>query len=199
LNQISAKVAPTKSSGGLGKIVKSKFTWLIAGGVGLFVVFAVLGAVLSAGKGDTKADTVWLQARLDSISQVISEYQPKVKSSGLRSSSASLSTVITNTSSKLTNYLVEKYNYKVGSDKDLATQVKTEQDALLNELFEAKITGTLDRVYAHKMTYEITKLMSEEDSLYAETRDDVLKEILDESYGSLKVLYDSFNNFSEGQ
>lgn len=198
LNQISAKVAPTKSSNGISGILSSKITWLIVGALGLFILLAVVGAVLSAGKGNAKEDASRLQLHLESISEVISEYQPKVKSSGLRSISASLSTVISNTDGKLLNYLTEKYNYKKNADKDLAAEVKTEQDALMNDLFEAKITGNLDRIYAHKMTYEISKFMSEETNLYKETRDDVLKEILNESFGSLETLYDSFNNFSEG-
>lgn len=198
LNQISAKVAPTKSSNGISGILSSKITWLIVGALGLFILLAIVGAVLSAGKGNAKEDASRLQLHLESISEVISEYQPKVKSSGLRSISASLSTVISNTDGKLLNYLTEKYNYKKNADKDLATEVKTEQDALMNDLFEAKITGNLDRIYAHKMTYEISKFMSEETNLYKETRDDVLKEILNESFGSLETLYDSFNNFSEG-
>ena len=198
LNQISAKVAPTKSSNGISGILSSKITWLIVGALGLFILLAVVGAVLSAGKGNAKEDASRLQLHLESTSEVISEYQPKVKSSGLRSISASLSTVISNTDGKLLNYLTEKYDYKKNADKDLAAEVKTEQDALMNDLFEAKITGNLDRIYAHKMAYEISKFMSEETNLYKETRDDVLKEILNESIGSLETLYDSFNNFSEG-
>ena len=198
LNQISAKPASAKSSKGISGILGSKITWLIAGALGLFILFAIVGAVLNAGKGNVKEDAIWLQLHLESVSEVISEYQPKVKSSGLRSSSASLSTVISNTENKLLNYLTEKYDYKKNKDKDLATEVKTEQDALMNDLFEAKITGNLDRIYAHKMAYEITKFMSEESNLHKETRDDVLKDILNESYGSLETLYDSFNNFSEG-
>ena len=197
LNQISAKPVPAKSSSGIGGILNSKITWLVVGALGLFILLAIVGGVLNAGKGDTKEDAVWLQLHLDSVSQVITEYQPKVRSSGLRSSSASLSTVLTNTNTKLSSYLEEKYG-KSSSNKTLAEQMKTEQDGLMNELFEAKITGSLDRIYAHKMAYEITKFMAEEDKLYSETRDDALKGILDESYGSLETLYDSFNNFSEG-
>lgn len=198
LNQISAKPETAKPSKGAGDFFSSKVVWLLVGAAGLLILFAIIGAVLNAGKGDIEEDLVWLQLHLESTADVISEYQPKVKSSGLRSNSASLSTVITNTDSKITQYLTEKYTDKKGSDKALTEQIKTEQDALLQELFEAKITGVLDRIYAHKMAYEISKFMSEETKIYNETGDDALKEILDESYGSLEKLYDNFNNFSEG-
>lgn len=199
LNQISMKPeAAQPNKKGIGGLLGSKVTWFLVGAVGLFIVFAIIGAVLSANKGSTKEDTIWLQLHLSSASEVISEYQPLVKSSVLRSNSASLSTVITDTNSKITKYLTEKYSYKVGSDKDLAEQIKTEQDAVSQELFEAKITGVLDRIYAHKMAYEISKLLAEETKIYNETGDDALKEIVGGSYNSLKNLYNNFNDFSEG-
>jgi hypothetical protein len=48
------------------------------------------------------------------------------------------------------------------------------------------------------MAYEITVLMNEEMKVYNESRNDALRGIIDESYNSLKKLYDNFNNFSEG-
>ena len=199
LNQISMKPeAAQPNKKGIGGLLSSKITWFLVGAVGLFIVFAVIGAVLGANKGHAKEDTIWLQLHLSSVADVISDYQPLVKSSDLRSNSASLSTVISDTNGKITNYLTEKYSYKVGSDKDLAEQMKTEQDALSQELFEAKITGVLDRMYAHKMAYEISKFMTEETKIYNETGDDTLKEILDGSYNSLENLYNNFNDFSEG-
>ena len=199
LNQISMKPeAAQPNKKGIGGLLSSKITWFLVGAVGLFIVFAVIGAVLGANKGYAKEDTIWLQLHLSSVAEVISDYQPLVKSSDLRSNSASLSTVISDTNGKITNYLTEKYSYKVGSDKDLAEQMKTEQDALSQELFEAKITGVLDRMYAHKMAYEISKFMTEETKIYNETGDDTLKEILDGSYNSLENLYNNFNDFSEG-
>ncbi|MBR3115875.1 hypothetical protein IKF30_01455 [Candidatus Saccharibacteria bacterium] len=198
LDQISAKPVVEKNGGGLGGILKSKYTWIIVGGIVLFILFAIIGTILSSTKGDVKGDAINLQVRLDSTAEVISEYQPKVKSSALRSSSASLSTVIANTNNKLTSYLSEKYEYKKGSDKKLVEQMKTEQDGLMNELYEAKITGVLDRTYAHKMAFEISKILAEEAMLRKESRDDNLNSIIDESYGSLENLYEDFNNFSEG-
>ena len=198
LNQISTKPVAKKDAGGISGLLKSKIVWLIVGALGLFILFAILGAVLSSNKGDMKSDLVRFQLHLENTSNVISEYQSKVKSSTLRSHSASLSTVLENTHSKITNYLAEKYNMKKNENKKLAEQMKTEQDALMNELFEAKITGVLDRTYAHKMAYEISLFLTEEAKILKVSKDDVLNDIINESYNSLKILYDNFNNFSEG-
>ncbi len=198
LNQISAKSAPVKLKSKTNGILSSKITWFLVGAVGVFILLAIIGLILNAGKGDLVNDITRLQLHLQSTSEVISEYQPKVKSSLLRSHSASLDTVLTNTSSELTNYIKDSHEKNKEAEKNIAEQIKTEQDALLNELFEAKITGILDRIYAHKMAYEITMLMNEEMKVYNESRNDALKDIMDESYNSLKKLYDNFNNFSEG-
>lgn len=200
LNQISVKPVSNVSKSGLDKILSSKLTWIIGGSVLLFILIAIIGAVLSSGKGSLESEIIELQLRIDSTIEVISEYQPKVKSSSLRSSSASLSTVFANTSNKLTNYLTDKYNYKQNSkdNKTIAEQIKTEQDGLMNELFEAKITGVLDRTYAQKMAFEISKILTEENNVSKKSKDDELNAILSESYGSLENLYDNLNSFSDG-
>lgn len=200
LNQISVKPVSNVPKSGLDKILSSKLTWIIGGSVILFILIAIIGAVLSSGKGSLESEIIELQLRIDSTIEVISEYQPKVKSSSLRSSSASLSTVFANTSNKLTNYLTDKYNYKQNSkdNKAIAEQIKTEQDGLMNELFEAKITGVLDRTYAQKMAFEISKILTEENNVSKKSKDDELNAILSESYGSLENLYDNLNSFSDG-
>ena len=166
--------------------------------MGLFILLAIIGAVLGSGKGSTQKNVTQLKLHADSIVSVIGTYQPNVKSSNLRSSSASLKSVLSNTSVKLDGYMATKYGKSDSkSDKNLAEQAKTEEDALLAELFEAKINGILDRIYAHKMAYEITKVMNEESQVYNSTSDDTLKEIVTESYNSLENLYNEFNDFSE--
>ena len=58
LNQISMKPeAAQPNKKGIGGLLSSKITWFLVGAVGLFIVFAIIGAVLSANKGSTKEDT----------------------------------------------------------------------------------------------------------------------------------------------
>ena len=109
-----------------------------------------------------------------------------------------MNSILADTSSKLNTYIAEKYGDKaVGNAKNLAEEAKTTEDALESELFEAKINGILDRVYAHKMAYEISVFLSEEGKLYNSTKDENLQSILADSYNSLENLYSNFNDFSE--
>ena len=158
----------------------------------------ILGAIINGSKGDEKELNYKLKLHIDNTAKVIQNYQPLVKSSVLRSSSASLSSILSNTSRELNDYLVEKYNFKDKDvDKKIVEVATAKKDELETELFEAKINGILDRIYAHKMTYEISSIMSEEAKLINSSKNAGLKDLLTTSYQSLDNLYRNFSEFSE--
>ena len=200
LNQISemSRPAPKSKGKGISGLLSSKFFLVGAIGVVLLIVIIIIGSILGGNKSDNKTLCYDLKLHLDNTAEVIEEYQQYVKSSDLRSSSASLLGVLTNTSRDLTTYLENTYNFK---DKDISKTVVEQADLVkddfLNELFEAKINGILDRIYAHKMAYEISLLTAEESQLYNSSKDESLSELLNTSYESLNNLYDKFNDFSE--
>lgn len=198
LNQISASNRPVKSTGKMGGLLGSKFFIVGAIGLILLIVIIILGAILGGGKGGEQDLSYALKLHVENTAAVIQEYQPNVKSSELRSYSASLYSILSNTDNGLTEYLDQKYNIK---DKDIKSNIveeaTLEKDGLTADLFEAKINGVLDRIYAHKMAYEISLITAEEASLVKITKDEGYKAILTDSYNSLTTLYEKFNNFSE--
>ena len=197
LNQISAATRPVKEPK-TKKILTSKLFIFGMVALVLFILMAIVGAILGGDKDNEKILNYHLKLHLDNTAGVIQEYQTNIKSSDLRSSSSSLNSILTSTSQQLTNYLTEKYAFKDSSiDEKIVEQANLEKDGLESELFEAKINGILDRIYAHKMAYEISVLMSEETKIMDTTKNEALDAILETSYSSLKVLYDNFNSFSE--
>ena len=196
LNQISAENRPVKKA--KSGISGSKF--FVVGMIGLvaLIVIIIIGAILGGNKGGEKNLSFALKLHLDNTASVISSYQSRVKSSNLRSHSASLYSILSNTSRELTDYLTEKYNYQ---EKDIAKNITEEaalsKDGLEADLFEARINGNLDRIYAHKMTYEVSLIMSEEAKLINMTSNASYKDILTKSYNSLNNLYENFSSFSE--
>lgn len=197
LNQISAKAQPVKQTKG-GGILHSKF--FLVGMIGLIVLILiiVLGAILGGNKGGEKTLSIKLELHLSATSDVVKTYQPDVKSSQLRSNSASLKTILLDTDKALKDYLTEKYDYKTSNaDKKLVEKATAEKETLDKTLFEAKINGELDRVFAQKMAYEITIILNEEAKILRATKNSTLQEIINQSYNSLKILYDKFNDFSE--
>jgi len=196
LNQISSTVRPVKPP--RKSILSSKFFMVGLIGAVALIVIIILGAILSGGKSDNKSLSYALKLHLNNTAEVIQTYQPEVKSSDLRSSSASLYSVLTNTERDLTNYLTETYNFK---DKDIpagiVSEADTERDGLESALFEAKINGILDRIYAHQMAHEISLIMAEETKIYSASSNTTLRGLIDTSYNSLENLYNKFNDFSE--
>lgn len=197
LNRISAKPTRAQKS---SSWTSSLFFKITAIGLAAIILIIVFGSILSGVRGREKTRAITLKLHLDSLSTTISEYQPSVKSSALRSHSASLSNIISNTNYDLNNYLVEKYEFKLKSvDKKLIANETAISSVLNNELFEAKINGLLDRVYARKMAHEISLLSARESEIINSTKNSALKDFLTSSYNSLTNLYDKFNDFSEAK
>lgn len=166
----------------------------LIGIVGLIIII-IVGAILKGSGDKVVKRSIALKWHLENTAAVISDYQKNVKSSDLRSSSASLYSILTNTDREITDFFSTKGIEQ--NDKDIIAQANLEKDGLETDLFEAKINGILDRVYALKMAYEISTLMTEETDIYHAASDDNLKKILESSYSSLDTLYGKFNSFSE--
>ena len=196
LNQISASVRPEKKS--KMSFMNSTIFKVIAGAVVAFIVIVIVGAIISGGKAGARDQAISLKLNIDSTLSVISKFQPSVKSSDLRSSSASLYSVLSNTNRELTSFITEQYDYNAkNDDKKFADDVDLERDGLESALFEAKINGVLDQVYANKMAYVISLISTKETSLYNATSNKELQSLLTTSYSSLKNLYDKFSDFQK--
>lgn len=201
LNQISAKpAAKTKATFGKnfpGNLLHSKFFWVGAGGLLALIIIVIIGVALGSGRSDSKDVLYGLILHIDNTSEIIGDYQSDLKSSDLRGYSANLSSILSSTSSGLTNYATEQYKFK---KKDVKKSITEDEDAakaeLNNELFEAKINGILDRVYAQKMAYEISIITARESQLLDSTSNQTLTDILSSSYESLANLYAKFNEFT---
>ena len=169
-------------------------------GVILLVVIMIVGAILGGSRTNEKELAYKLKLHIDNTSAVISEYQPSVNSSDLRSNSASLLSILANTNRDLTAYLTDAYSYKSGSEGEtLINDAKLNADGLRAVLFNAKINGILDRIYASQVAYEVSLIMNEESKIYNKTNKDNLKNILSSSYSSLENLYNAFKSFSEAK
>ena len=195
LDQISREARPkAPSRKGIMGILTSKYTMWGAIAVALLIIIMLFGSMLSGGVS-MQDRCIGLKLRLDQTNEVITGYQQYVKSSSLRSISASLKGIFTNTSTQLGNFMTATYGTE--TDESIMEEARLNAEALSNELFEAKINGLLDRTYAHKMTLEIYSVMSEEMGIINSTDEAALKELLTSSHDSLNNLYTQFNDFSE--
>ena len=201
LNQISASVRPYKQP--KSGLLSSPIAKVIVGGLVALILIIILGSILGGGKSAILKKGTSLKYSIEGTLEVISKYQPNIKSSDLRSDSASLYTVLKNTDRDLTDYLVAKQKFQDGGKKEdvFYTKLRNEamqgRDVLSNELFEAKINGVLDKVYAYRMAYEISSIMARLGDIYELSKDNELQSLLATSINSLDNLYNKFNDFSE--
>ncbi len=196
LEQISSSVRPEKKPT-KGFLSSTLFKVIIGGIVG-FIIIAIVGMALGDKTVSVQDEALELNLYIDSTTGAISKYQPSLKSSALRSYSASLNSVLSNTTREVETFLENTYGRdKSRPDKTMEEDEKLHADGLDTDLFEAKINGILDRIFAHKMAYEITMIMSRESDIYDRVSDGNLRTALDSSYNSLTNLYEQFNNFSE--
>ena len=194
LKQISQTVRPEKKS---MRWMSSPIFKVAVGGIIAFIVIMIVGSILTSGGTSLKNQTISLKLHIENTISVISNYKNNLKSSNLRSSSVSLSSVLSDTNRRLEEYTENKDSKKDSEIKKLEEEAAVYKDELENDLFEAKINGILDRIFAHKMALEISLITAEESSIYDATGDGSLQSVLVTSYNSLNNLYDDFNNFSE--
>lgn len=202
LDQISAGVRPAGPKSGLMKIISSKYFKWGAIALAVLIVIIIFGSILG-NKPSMKNKLFSFNLHLAGDIEMIDTYQPSVKSSKLRSISASLRGIFSNTYSQLDAYVAQvfaiddKVIEKSKELQDLIEEADLYKAELDNDLFAAKINGLLDRTYAHKMALEIYSILSEENGIIKTADDANLKSILDSNQASLENLYNEFNNFSE--
>ena len=199
LNQISQGVSkPAAQSGGfLDK--KMKIVLGVLGGVIVFfiIVMAALGSSSTQEKTDL-TEIGRLNWRSNELIKVINTYNGALNHSSLRSSGASLSTLLTEISATTQKYLQDSAT----EDEAATTATPTSSDTqiiqnLNTSLTKAKLNGLLDRTYANEMYYQIRWLIALEESVTKKSNDEVLKKYLGSSTESLTRLQDAFYKFSE--
>ncbi|MBQ1528579.1 hypothetical protein IIZ77_02960 [Candidatus Saccharibacteria bacterium] len=193
LNQISAGVnQQPKPTGFFDKKMKIVFG-ILAGVLILFIILLAAGGSSKAPEVTATSELNRLYTRSNELIKTVSTYNGSVRSSSLRSTGTSLSTLLTELSSTSASYLGDA---KVDDADPDDAQNLTE---LNNTLEKARLNGILDRNYAHEMDYQIRYLLIIEDSVREKTTDANLKSYLTSSAESLSRLGDTFNNFSESK
>ena len=194
LEQISRVNRPARNPSKLQKILSSKFFIVGAVGLVLFIIIMIIGAALG-NKGDETSSLYSLKLRIDYADTAIVNYRPYLSSSELDSSSVSLEGVLATTSRDIGVYLGAVNIEKDSALNRIAQDAAAENGTMVNELSRAQTNGVLDRVYANRMTNEMTLIMNAEASLINSTKNSGLENVLRQSYESLKNLYNKFSDF----
>lgn len=195
LNQISAGVQkPAASSGFFDKKMKP-IVGIFAGVILLLIVLAIALGSSSTPEVTAPSELSRLYVRAEELTKTINTYNGSVRSSSLRSTGASFSTLLAGITTTSTTYLTN-YGVDPGGATSSAEDTSLITD-LNNSLENARLNGILDRNYASEMYYQIRYLLVIEESIYNKTSDSSLKSYLESSSDSLSRLGNTFYNFSE--
>ena len=194
LEQISASNRPAKSSG-IGDLMSPKLM-LVLGGVAIIAIIIIIVGMLS-GSGTSGVDLISkINVRSDNLIETISTYNKQVKSSELRSITSSLSSVLTETSTKTSELLTSVYKQKKVNEsitKKEATYIEEVNTGLEN----ARLNGLLDRNYVRELTLQTGLLMSMESEALNKIKNDDIKNVLSNSYANLANIYEILSSYSD--
>lgn len=186
LNSISAP-AQTKT-------INPLFLWLGIGG--FLVLIIVLGASLLFGGKETVAERFnAVSYRIESVQDLTKTSSKKIKSSQLLAANGSLSTILNGANAELQqlNPSPSKKPVKLQKDSPLVTEFST----VTAKLEDARLNARFDTSYAREMSYQISKIMSENKVIGDETRSAPLKEYLETLNKDLAGLNKQFAAFNK--
>ena len=202
LEQISADSRKKAGSAGgfFGFNISPRLGKIIIGAFIAAVLIIVIGGIASIAGGSSSErdylDRIYLRA--NNLMTAMSTYNKKVKSSSLRSMGNSLNAVLSETSYNVSTILKENYEATPGKPAKEKILKEEEQDLtdLTDSLENARISGTLDRVYAHNFTYAIDMLLNLESEAINKAKKQNTIDALTTSRTNLDQLYTQFDNFA---
>lgn len=201
LDQIASDTAKTKATTGFfGFNISPRFGKIIIGcfiAAVLIIIIGIIVGIVSGGSSERDyLDRIYL--RTNNLMEAISTYNKKVKSSELRSMGNSLNAVLTETSYNTSKILEEEYDADAGKPKSnkIAEEEEEDKTALMESLENARISGTLDRIYAHNFTYAISMLSNLESDAIKKAKNSDTANTLSSSKANLDKLYSQFDEFN---
>ncbi len=198
LNQISQSTRPAKSPKVTGSISNLSIIKIATGGIVLFFLIMAFGLLLGSLNKKPTNLTKQLYTRTVNLNTTIGTYGSSLKTSQLRAINASLSSVLTNTSKQLSDYLTadnDKDNALIPDDKTLEEETANNL-ALDTSLNNAKLNGLLDRTYDNQIGLQVSLLISMTSELIARNKDSELDNILTTFYSSLNAIHQSIESYS---
>ena len=191
MDQQDPRKEPESSFRGLYRHVKISVKTLdimIIGGI----------ASIAGGSSSEKDYLSRIYLRTNNLMEAITNYNKKVKSSELRSMGNSLNAVLVETNYSVSSILNSEYEVtpaKAASEK-ITKEEDEDKEALMASLEDARISGRLDRIYAHNFTYAISMLSTLEADAIKKAKNTDTANSLTSSKANLDKLYEQFDEFN---
>ena len=187
------QIAP-KTKQGLGGFTRKQVA--LFGGL-LLLAFGTLAAVLlvNGSKPNIDALSQTTVAKTSALTDVSRQSQQNIKSGKLAAINSSLLIQLTGANTELSNAFA-KAGVSTKISKEIAASASNA--TLLQKLNDARLNGTFDSVYSREMSYELTILLINLQSIYKTTGSASLKAYLENTYNNLQPLQKQLAEFNSG-
>lgn len=198
LNQISKSNRTAKTT------KSSSFNWhlvlkLIIGIATILTILTSIVVISNAGSSRNSDLTKQLYTRITNVNKTISTYNPKLKSSQLRSVNYSLSGILTATGAQLEAY-IKSLDSSSKTPLALSSKTATEEELAASNinttLYNAQLNGVLDRIYPTQIHLQVSLMMTMATELVSRDQDPALISIMDNFYTNLSAIEQTLDNYT---
>lgn len=164
---------------------------LLIGGVVLFLLMALFGAL----RGGSSANLPTVAMRLQALQTVADGAKSKIKSNQLRVTNSNLSLYLTNANRDIATPLKNTGADPAKIKPTAAIQADT--DKLTSTLEDARLNAVYDRVYARNMDYQLTTLLLQMAQLKKATGSASTRSFIDTTSANLTTIQTQLSTYTD--
>lgn len=199
LDQIATKGQQQKS---ISSFISPAIIKLLLGAVILIVLIVVLTAVINSsnrGRYDSYSELYLRLSQLTAEDGPIDSNQEKLRSSKLRSNTANFMTIENSFLQKYSS-MASQVGFSTVPNSKVSSAVNSDVGSYTSSLDDAYMNGHLDHTFASETNYQVAILIQLETTVYNDTDNTTLKDLLSANLENLKsyqAIYKEYINNNE--
>jgi hypothetical protein len=199
LDQIATKGQQQKS---ISSFISPAIIKLLLGAVILIVLIVVLTAVINSsnkGRYDSYSELYLRLSQLTAEDGPIDSNQEKLRSSKLRSNTANFMTIENSFLQKYSS-MASQVGFSTVPNSKISSSVSSDIGSYTTSLDDAYMNGHLDHTFASETNYQVAILIQLETTIYNDTDNTTLKDLLSANLENLKsyqAIYKEYINNNE--
>jgi hypothetical protein len=199
LDQIATKGQQQKS---ISSFISPAIIKLLLGAVILIVLIVVLTAVINSsnkGRYDSYSELYLRLSQLTAEDGPIDSIQEKLRSSKLRSNTANFMTIENSFLQKYSS-MASQVGFSTVPNSKISSSVNSDIGSYTSSLDDAYMNGHLDHTFASETNYQVAILIQLETTIYNDTDNTTLKDLLSANLENLKsyqAIYKEYINNNE--
>ena len=184
------KIAPTEK-----KTINRFAIFGLIGGV-LVLVIVILAILMNSSGPSLATQAKSINARIATLQTVTDAQQKHLKENSISEANTTLASVLTSMNTDLAGIMKTKKITASDSKTKVASEEKAYSSTLAKKLDDAYQRGTLDRIYAPQMVYELSIMRSKLVALKKSSTSDSIDTFCNTSIANVDAVLKAFTAFS---